>query len=169
MTSNCLKIIRKRKAVGSSSKEKVAGRVTVTLLMHCPYLVSHQDAALYCFGVILDSLSFMELRDGLRSSVTRACDGRVTLDTYVPLMANGRTQPQNSDLLYMQAPECQEWKSLWTQCAEELYSLAVNSSFCKRLAVIKDWNLLLLMISLPLFCATPRGLNKSCFSCQAFS
>lgn len=111
MTSNCLKIIRKRKAAGSSSKEEVADELTVTLLMHSSYLVSCRAAFLYCFGVFLDSLSFKELRDGLPSSVTRACDCRVTLDTYVPLMANCRTQPKYSDPEYMQAPECQEWKT----------------------------------------------------------
>lgn len=110
MPSNCLKIIRKRKAVGSGSKEKVADRVTVTLLMYCPCLVSHQ-AASYCFSVFLDSLSFKEQRDGLPSSITCACDCRVTLDTCVPLMASCRTQPKNSDLEYVQASECQEWKT----------------------------------------------------------
>lgn len=154
MTSNCLKIIRKRKAVGSSSKEKVAGRVTVTLLMHCPYLVSHRAAALYCVGVFLDSLSFKELRDGLPSSVTRACDCRVTLDTYDPLVANCRTQPKNSDLEYVQAPECQEWKTYGLNVQKSCihWKLILLSELVKGLHcnVIKGWNLFLLMISLPL-------------------
>lgn len=106
-----MKIIRKRKAVDSSSKEKVADRVTVSLVVHCPYSVSHRVAFLYCFGAFLDSLSFIELRDGLARSVTCACDCRVTLDMNVPLMANCRAQPKNSDLEYVQAPECWDWKT----------------------------------------------------------
>lgn len=65
-------------------------------------------------------------------------------------------------------------ENLRTQYAEELYSLQVHSfRTCKRLTVIKGWNLFPLMISLPPFLVqfyvTPLRLNKSCFSYQAFS
>ena len=54
-------MVRERKALGSCSKKEAADRVTVTILIHCRYLMSHQAAFLYCFGVFLDSLSLKEL------------------------------------------------------------------------------------------------------------
>lgn len=96
-------------------------------------------------------------------SSLHACDHVVTVDVSVSLPANCRIQPRNSE--YGQAPECREWKT-YRQCAQELYSLKVNSSSrtCRRLVVIKGWNLFLLLISflfLVQFCAMPLGLNKS--------
>lgn len=127
-----------RKAVDSNSKEKEA----VTLLMHCPYLVSHQATFLYCFvsfWILLHSGSWgMVYPSPLNTPVQGGCEYR----------SHWWQTAESSEriLEYVQASECQKWKTTGHNVQKSCIPWTLILSGLVKATVTKGWNLILLII-----------------------